>query len=174
MAVTGVGTEFDIPIRNTYTEEELEWIKENHTCGTHKEIANMMTARFGKKRTPDAIRGVVFRMGLTVNTPVEPWTDAQERWLDANARKYYRRMDDMVRDFNARFKTSRTKKSLYRHMSECCIKNTGYTYAQEEWLKSVEGDDYPMITRMFNGRFGENKSLNAIRHHVKNIRRKDG
>ena len=98
------------------------------------------------------------------------YTDEMDRFIDSMVRSgmSYEKLAPL---FNERFGTSKSKDALAQHGYRICAKSGRYTTEeQRQWIRDhfyVEGHD---MARMFNKRFGTNKSYRFIRNQRQKLK----
>ena len=149
-----------------YTDEMINFLRENIAKSNHKELTIEFNNRFNTNKTVQQIgslcaRHRIIRLRKTV------YPDAMINFLKENiVGTSYRKLADM---FNARFNTNKSEDTIKRICNTIIdIKNmlgrTAYSQKMISFLKeNADGKSHKELTDLFNTTFETNKTVKQIR-----------
>ena len=150
-------------MKNIYSVEMDKWLKENFPLHSISATLNLFNKKFETNKTITALKSHCNKT-LKIQSS-KFYSDKEQEWLMTNYKKF-NKVESLTKAFNKHFSTNKTITALNCFLSKhnCFVQL--YQQDENEWLIANSYKYYyPELTRLFNEKFGRNKSESSVRTH---------
>jgi len=99
-------------IKNYYTDEELNWIKNNCSNFSYVQLTDMFNILFDRNKTRDQIRNTCKKYHWYCISDVDYYTAEEDEWIKENYPKYILSREEVAKQFNQKFNSNRSAKGI--------------------------------------------------------------